>query len=164
MRLLEVEDGAIEINSAEAQVTFVAKRFQMVSRLTEGSYPDYERIVPTKFSTEVEVEKRGLLEALRIAGLFVGKLNDVSLLIKPSKGLIEVETANTEVGENMSSTSAQIRGEELTIKFNYRYLLDGINQITSDVITLSFTGNSGPVLMRNKGDNSYFYIAMPMKM
>lgn len=163
MRLLEIDDGEVEINIAKGQVTFVTKRFQMVSRLTEGSFPDYGRIIPTKFATEVTIKREELIQALRLSGLFAGKLNDVALALNASKGTIELTTANTEVGESVSRVEAAIRGDSLTISFNLRYFLDGINQLTSERIFLGFNGSSGPVLMRNQEAINYFYIAMPMR-
>lgn len=163
MRLVEVEAQDVEINIAKGQVTFVTKRFQMVSRLTEGVFPEYGRIIPAKFATEVVVVREELIQALRLSGLFVGKLNDVGLSLDASKGIIELTTANTEVGENTHRVGADIRGESLSISFNYRYFLDGITQLSSEKIFLGFNGPSGPVLMRNQNDTTYLYIAMPMR-
>ncbi len=163
LRLLDNDESIAAVDIAKGQAAVTTQRFHMISRLTEGSFPDYERIIPTKFSTEVYVRRDELLNLMRLSGLFVGKLSDVTLSVAPDKKTVTVETANADVGEQTMYVSADISGEPIRISFNYRYLIDGLSEMDAETVLLGFTGPGGPVLMRNKDDSTYFYIAMPLK-
>ncbi len=162
MRLLEREDGDVVVSLGTGQVVFQTKRFRMVSRLVEGSFPDYQRIVPVNFTTEFTLSKDTLIEMLRVAGVFVGKLSDITFHINPQEKKVEVRAQNTDVGENQLYVNTPITGKEISISFNYRYILDGLQNISGDVF-FGFASPEGPLLMRSKDDLSYFYIVMPMK-
>lgn len=161
-RLLDKEEGEVSVSIGKGQIVFLTKRFRMISRLTEGIYPDYQRIIPSSFSTEVVVSKENMLDLLRVAGLFVGKLSDIVFLVNPEKQSVEVRTVNTDIGENTTEVPAEVRGDSLQISFNYRYIMDCIQQIDGDMM-LGFTSNSGPLLVRAKNNPSYLYVVMPMK-
>ena len=162
LRLLEREDGDVAVLFGAGQVVFQTKRFRMVSRLVEGAFPDYQRIVPASFSTEFTLPKETLLDMLRVAGVFIGKLSDVMFHIKPSEKKVEVRAQNIDVGENQVYATTPITGKEMSITFNYRYIMDGLQNISGDVF-FGFASPDGPLLMRPKDDSSYFYIVMPMK-
>lgn len=163
LRLTDTDENVMEIQVSHGQVTFMTPRFHMVSRLTEGAFPDYERIMPRTFATEVYCKTAELLNTLRLSSLFASKLNDVTLVVRPGEQSVVCETANADIGENAARISADGTGDELRVSFNYRYLLDGVSAIESEKIFLGFTSASGPLLMRNNDDTSYVYIAMPMK-
>ncbi len=163
MKLLEIGDENVEISITKGQISFQTRTFLMVSRLTEGMFPEYEKIIPSKFLTEVWVKKDALLDTLKLASLFVGKLHDVTIEVSSDTKTLEITTSNTEVGENSSKIAADIIGEKIKVSFNHRYLLDGVTHLNSEDIFLGFASSSGPLVMKNKGDSSYLYIAMPMK-
>ncbi|PJE64215.1 MAG: DNA polymerase III subunit beta [Candidatus Ryanbacteria bacterium CG10_big_fil_rev_8_21_14_0_10_43_42] len=163
VRLLDNEDGSVEAYISKGYVTFLTKRFRMVSRLTEGVYPDYERIIPTKFITEAQVKRDDVLEMLRLSSVFIGKLQDVALFVDPA-GIMRVDTVNAEVGENTSHIPVEAKGETMQISFNHRYVLDGLTQLPGGDTFFGFTSASGPLLMQSKGEEGrYRYIVMPMK-
>ncbi len=161
-RLLEKEEQDISVSIGKGQIVVLSKRFRFVSRLTEGQYPDYQRIVPVSFGTEALAQKNGITDVLRVAGLFVGKLHDLTFSVDPKNQWFQARTANTDVGENTAQVAAQISGDPLQISFNYRYIMDGLQQLDGEVL-FCFTSASGPLMMRAKDDQSYFYIVMPMK-
>ena len=161
-RLLEREDGDVITSLGAGQVVFQTKRFRMVSRLIDGSFPDYQRIIPTTFTTEFTLSKDTILDLLRVAGVFVGKLSDVTFYVNPQEKKVEVQAQNVDVGENKVHIDTPITGKEVNITFNYRYIMDGLQNISGDVF-FGFASPEGPLLMRSKNDSSYFYIVMPMK-
>ncbi|OGZ45095.1 MAG: DNA polymerase III subunit beta [Candidatus Ryanbacteria bacterium RIFCSPHIGHO2_02_FULL_45_13b] len=161
-RLLEHDGGDVVVSLGAGQVVFQTKRFRMISRLVEGSFPDYQRIVPVAFTTEFTLSKDILLDMLRVAGVFVGKLSDITFHINPHDKKIEVRAQNADVGENQVHANTPVTGKEMTISFNYRYIMDGLQNMSGDVF-FGFASPEGPLLMRSKDDSSYFYIVMPMK-
>ena len=102
-------------------------KIQFTSRLIEGEYPNYQEVIPKKFETEVVFLKDEFLEKLRTASLFSGKNNEVKLIIIPKEKKIEIESQSPDLGEYKSFINGEIKGEELTISFNHRFLTKGIS-------------------------------------
>ena len=163
IRLLEIEIGEVEVTVTSGQIMIHGEQFLLVSRLTEGSFPDYDRIVPQKFTAEVIVQKETLVSVLRAISLFSSKLNDVALSLHSKNNTMKLQTANVDVGEYGADIPIQILGEELEISFNHRYLFDGVQQIESKDVFLGFSSATGPVLIKEHNGAGYFYLAMPMK-
>ena len=92
-RLLDKEEGDVSVSVGKGQIVFLTKRFRMISRLTEGIYPEYQRIIPSSFGTEAVLSKENVLDLIRVAGLFVGKLSDITFVVNPKKQSIEARTA-----------------------------------------------------------------------
>ncbi len=157
------EDKEVEIISNKNQIVFQNKSIRFISRLTEGSFPEYEQIIPKSFKTEVILKKSDMMHHIKLASVFVSRLNDISITFDPKKKKLLFNAANPDVGEHNSELDVSMQGEEMTAKFNWRYLLDGIIQVPNDYIVLSFNGEQSPLMIKGKGDNSYLYLAMPMR-
>ena len=153
----------IKIFGNNNQIVFQNKTIQFISRLTEGIFPEYEQIIPKTFITEAVVKQNSFLQQLKLASVFVGRLNDIQLLINSPKKSITLNATNSDIGEHSSSLEASIQGETVKAKFNWRYLIDGVQQIDTEYIVLGMNGEQSPLLLKGKGDTSYLYIAMPMK-
>lgn len=162
IHLLEREEEDVLVSLGKGQIVFSTKRFRLTSRLTEGSFPDYKQIIPAAFCTEFSLPKDIIMDTLRVTGLFVSKLHDITFHMQPSQKHVEVRSANADIGENTASLPVAIQGSELQISFNYRYVMDGLGQVEGDVM-FGFTSASGPLMIRTTNDTSYFYLVMPMK-
>lgn len=136
---------------------------QVVSRLIEGEYPNYQEIIPKKFTTEAVLDKNEVLNQIKTASLFSGKISEVKFKVRPDKKIVEISSQSSDVGEYNSSVPAKIKGEETEISFNYRFLLDGIANIKSSEIILELNGDSGPGVIKPVGDLNYIYVVMPIK-
>jgi len=145
------------------QVLFDFGQINLISRLVEGNYPKYENIIPQKFETKLFLNKKSLIEAIKIAGLFSSKINDIKLIVKPDQKEILLESQDINLGESQAKVEAKIEGEALVISFNYRYLLDGLNNLSGQMIFLGLNQDINPALIKNPDDNSYLYILMPIK-
>ncbi|MBI2010863.1 MAG: DNA polymerase III subunit beta [Candidatus Colwellbacteria bacterium] len=162
------EDGGVHIYLNNNQVLFEAEELEIVSRIIEGKFPDYDAIVPKEILTEILVNRSELSGALKLSGLFASRTNEVKLRIKDKK-ILEVYSADNAVGENNYLLPAKISGETakgdepLTVSFNWRYLLDGIRSGESEEVMLGLNGDEKPAVIRTPGDISYFYILMPVK-
>lgn len=158
------EDQEVEIILSGSQVLFDLGQTQIISRLIDGQYPDYQQIIPDKLQTQVVVNRQEIINNIKIASLFSGKINDIKISINPSKSLIEISSKDVDIGENKSQIKTKIEGKEkIEIIFNYRYLLDGLNNILSDKIILGLNNSASPVTIRPVGDISYTYLVMPIK-
>ncbi|MDP2676891.1 MAG: DNA polymerase III subunit beta [bacterium] len=163
IKILEIFPSSLEVVFDAHQVIFNGKTFSYFARLRDASFPQYEQIIPTSFSTEVTLKKINFLKAIRGASVFSGRLREVCFNVYPEDNLFEVVTKNSDIGEYANQIPSKITGERLSINFNYGYIIDGINQIISDDILLRFNGESKPVLIQNPYNANYIYLAMPMK-
>lgn len=166
IRILSEQDkeDMVEISIEQNQILFKTPDTQLVSRLIEGTYPNYEQLISKQFETNLILDRNEFLNAVKITSLFSSKINDLRLKIIPKKDLIEVFAQDVEVGENTSHLKGEIRGKELEIIFNYKYLLDGLNNISSEKVMLGLNGEVNPGVIKPVGDPSYVYVIMPIKL
>jgi DNA polymerase-3 subunit beta len=161
-RLLEGIESDVEVVFGDSQIAFLHDSLYITSRVVDGSFPDYKKIIPETWSTKVTVLKADLIDAFKIATIFSGKFNKVTFAVDPEKNTLTLETRSTEVGENKAEIDVKAEGEPLTVDFNYRYITDAFQAIESDSIELLFNDVSRPLVLRGSGQKDFTYIVMPM--
>ena len=163
MRIFENESGDIRLIPNKNQLFLFSERIKLISRLTEGNFPDYEEIIPKTFLTDVTIDKVLFNNSLKTASIFSGKLNEVKLEVMPDKKTAKLQASHSDLGENITNIPIETSGEKLKITFNHRYLTDGLKYVPSDKILLRFNGENKPILITGIKDNSFYYLVMPMK-
>jgi len=138
-------------------------KIQLVSKLIEGEYPNYQAIFPKESETKIVLGKNEFLNQLKAASLFASKMNEVRLKTNRKKEEIEIFSQNPELGEYQSSLSGKITGEESEVSFNYRFLIDGLSNIKSSEVIFELNGEEGPAVLKPVADTSYVYLVMPVK-
>lgn len=156
------DDETIQIFRDENQVLFKTERAELISRLIEGSFPDYAAIIPKKFVTEVTMNREEFLNAVRLAGIFGQKNSEVKVVVHPNQKTAEISSADQALGENSYLLPAKIKGEPVEAFFNWRYLTDPIKAIKTEELFVGFQEENNPALLRPMGDSSYFYILKPI--
>ncbi len=140
---------------------------EFVSKLIEGEYPKYQEIIPKDQKAEVVVDRKEFLVQLKTASIFASRINEVKLKVLPKEQKIQVLCQNSELGEHISTFSAEIKGEESEVSFNYKFLIDGLAGIRSKKISFSLskdqTGEEGPAVLRPFQDKNYLYVVMPIQ-
>jgi len=136
---------------------------QIISRLVEGEYPKYQDIIPTGHKTRVLLQRGEFLTRLKAASIFSSKLHEVNMFVDPTKGGIELQAQNTDVGENTAFMTAEITGKKTEAAFNWKFLLEGISQIKEGMIEMNFGEEDEPVTMRSLDEAGYFYMVMPIR-
>ena len=134
-----------------------------MSRLIEGTYPNYSQVIPEQSNTQVTVAGRELLERTRGVAIFARDSANV-VRIKTEAGEISISANTTEVGSSEASVKAEIDGADIQIAFNSRYLLDVLGLIGSDKVTLSFNGPHSPGVVKPAGRDDYTYVIMPVRL
>lgn len=136
---------------------------QFVSKIIEGEYPDYKTILPTKFSTQITLDKNEFLNQSRAASLFASKINEIKLKTDSKKGKLDIFSQNPDLGEYRSSVFSKIQGRDSQISFNSRFLIDGLLNISNPKVVLQLNGEEEAAILKGVDDESYIYLVMPIK-
>lgn len=146
----------------ESQIMVKVENVEVVSRLVDGKFPNYEAIIPKTIDTEAVLDRVELINALRLANSFTSKAREVKIQVKNGK-VMEVYSSDSSIGENKYIIPVKASGPDIEVVFNLSYLLEGIQTEKSEKLSIGFNDNSKPVLIKTPGNNSYFYILMPVK-
>ena len=146
------------------QILFTSDDVELMSRLIDGTYPDYEQIIPKEAETEITLDKAHLMNAVKLVSNFSGKTNDVRLSTDAEGKTVTIHSVNQFLGENKYLIPARVTGAQVAdIPFNWRYLLDGLKSIQGESVVVRLNGNNRPALMRPEGDSSFLYVVMPIR-
>ena len=146
---------------------------EVTSRLIDGQFPDYERIIPSDSATSVILGTADLLRATRVAAVFARDNSNIVRLEctpppedgTPALGQVLVKATSAEMGDNVGQLDASVRGNAGQISFNGRYLRDALEVIGSPQVDLQLTGDQRPGVLRPVGEleTSHLQIIMPMR-
>lgn len=154
----------VEIYVSENQILFVVGNIELISRLIEGQYPDYKQIIPNNTQTKAFVDKSEFVRAVKAAAIFSKTgVNDINLDLPNNKNKITITSESTQVGENIIDLEASVSGKDNGIVINYRYLLDGVNNIDKDKLQIEIIDSSTPCILKGEKNEDYLYIIMPIK-
>ncbi len=163
IRVLETMGETVVVSMNKNLISFKADDIYLVSRVIDGVFPDYRQIIPKGYATEVVVLKQDLMNALKISNIFSDKFNQVHLTVDPKGKLFQIQTKNSDVGENVTNVDAALTGDKVEINFNYKYISDCFQSIDADSVSLQLSGMNRPMVVRPvSGDQTFMYLAMPM--
>lgn len=174
INILSEKDGKLKLYFSPSQVLFelpmvetVHPQIQIVSRLIDGEYPDYQNIIPQKYEIQLILPKEQFLNHIKTASIFSGKTNEVKIKVTTQKDGVEILSQNPEFGENVSFLQGQVNyaktSKEMEVSFNYRFLVDGLLNIKDAEVIFELNGGDGPAALKSRSDASYIYIVMPIK-
>ncbi len=145
------------------QVVFVLDDVELVSRLIEGDYPEYKRIIPESFTTKLFLNKDEFTQAVKIASVFAKEsANVIKLNIKTNS--IDITANAPQVGQNKASIESKIEGETLEIAFNYKFLSDFLNVCKSQEILIELNEPLTPGCFHDQSDPQFTHIIMPVRL
>ena len=155
------DEGDVRIFLAKNQVAFQLNDVLLVSRLIDGTFPDYERVIPESSSQKVELDRREFFQVVRRAALLTtDQANLVRLAF--SKGQLVITSSSPEVGEARVSMPAKYDGPDLEIAFNPDFLKDVLGSMDEEVVNLELTDSLSPGVIR--GEGSFLHVIMPMRL
>lgn len=162
-KILDESDDSLKIAIAPGHVMFSIEDTVIYSRLLEGQFLNYKEIIREDHKTSLTINKRELQNSLERASLLAKeeKANLVKLTIKDGEMNIN---SNSEIGDVNETIQTEIEGEELSIAFNSRYILDGIKIIESEEIELKFMGSLNPCIINPVDDENYTYLVLPVRL
>lgn len=162
IRVFEGRDEELKVTIQKNQISFSTEDIYLTSRIVDGNFPDYKQIIPKGSNTEATVLKQDFISSLKISNIFSDKFNQITLKVNPGEKFFEVESNNTDIGENTTLISGALSGENVSANFNYKYILDCFQSISSDSINLQLNGKNKPMIIKPIGDTSFMYLVMPM--
>ncbi len=162
VRVLEGKNDTIKIIIGENQIACITDGVYITSKIISGSFPDYKQIIPKNFSTEVVVLKQDLINMIKSANVFSDKFNQINLTVATKKKRIECSAKNPDIGEYTGVIEGTIHGDDVSVSFNYTYLLDCLNSISQDSVVLGMNGSTKAIVVRGVSNGSFTYLLQPM--
>jgi DNA polymerase-3 subunit beta len=171
IRIISIDEADfVKITIEDGQIFFEFRGTTLVSRLINGKYPEYQHIIPGEFKTTIIGEKSEFQSAIKMASLFApGKTSEIALKMDSESGTVFIEARNGETGENSTELKLDTAGPSQEVVFNSKYLLDGMNTISSSKVAVLINAETSPVALREVDEKSgelgrdYIYIVMPIK-
>lgn len=161
-RLLSDTEGAIEMQFANNQAKFVFAGMEFVSKLVEGKFPDYNRVIPKNHHNRITMGRTALLATLqRTAILTSDKFKGVRLNIDP--GTLRVASNNAEQEEAVDELDIDYAGDSIEIGFNVTYLIDALTNMSQDMVTLELSDGNSSALFTIPDNTTFKYVVMPMR-
>lgn len=161
------EPVTITVNANKSQVLFNMGSIEMVSQLIQGTFPNYNQLIPQSYATRAVMEVTDFLRASRSASIFARDGSGiVRLQINPGEdltpGKVAISARAEEVGDNIGEIDATVEGEASKIAFNGKYLSDVLSVIAEGQVALETTSPSSPGVIRPLGSDTYLHVVMPM--
>lgn len=161
-RLLEDSDEAVTIDIAPNQIRFRFGEVELLSKLVEGKFPDYQRVIPQGNRKSIVLDRSTWSDALKRASILTSdKFKGVRFTL--TQDALKVQTSNAEQEEAVEELDVEYSGEPLDIGFNLTYLLDALDNLKTESVTCEFGDANSSALISVPGDDGFKYVVMPMR-
>lgn len=160
-KLLSETEQDLQVIVSQNQIRFSFGDVILASRLIDGTFPDYEKVIPTGNDKFLEVDSAALTTLVDRVAVIFEKSRGIKLILK--KGVLVVSAANSEEGMAEDEMEAGYDGEQLEIGFNYRYLLDILAQIKGGTVRFALQDGMSPVILQDANNAAALYVLMPMR-
>lgn len=161
-KLLDKAEEHIRITLGRNHVLFSVGDIQFLTRLIEGTYPNYEQVIPSGNEKKITVMRDVFLKtARRVAIMSREKSNAVKVDL--TENLITISSSNPDIGEAQDELAVEYKGENLSLGFNARYLIDVIEAMSSEKMIMELQAPLTPVLITEEKDENYRCVVMPMR-
>lgn len=161
-RLLSDADGMIEMQFASNQAKFSFQGMEFVTKLVEGKFPDYNRVIPKNHKNSILLGRQPLLASLqRTAILTSEKFKGVRLNIDP--GTLRVASSNSEQEEAVDELDIDYSGDSIEIGFNVTYLIDALTNMDQEMVKVELSDSNSSALITNPDNANFKYVVMPMR-
>ncbi len=163
LRSLKDDTATVQIAYDEQQARFKVLDVEIVTRLVDGQYPDYKKLLPKSFETTATLSRQALNEITKVSSLFAREAaGSITLLIDEAKKEVSISSIASQVGENTASAEAEVNGNA-SITLNSRYILDALQAFEGEKIQINVNGKLDPCILTDPKDASYLHVVMPVK-
>ena len=161
-KLLEGTQEPVEVAVSAARIEYAFGRARLLSRLIDGTFPDYERVIPTANERVAILATKPFGQAVdRVATISMEKARPVKFVFEAGK--VTVSAVSAEAGRAEEELDCDWRGEPLEIGFNARYVLDIVDQIEGPELRLEMANAAAPVVVQDPTDSALLFVLMPMR-
>ena len=162
LRSISDDMEEVEISFNDDLVRFRLGEVEIISKLIDASYPDYKRLIPKDNNIKLDADREELMRVTKLAALFARRSASGSIICEAKKpDIFSVRSVASELGENDSTLETTIK-EEGKINLNSRFLIDALNVLDEKLIHLEFSNRISPIVLRNKKNDDYTHIIMPL--
>lgn len=161
----EIEEIKFQLKETENQAVFAIGEAILSSRVLDGEFPDFEKIIPKFSSVKVKTDKEELLRAVRLASVFARDSANI-VKIKLEKDSVKVSAESSQAGNQEMMVEARVEGEKIKdfeIAFNYKFLEDLLRVIKGEEVQMDFTDINAPGVFTDPKDANYLHLIMPVK-
>ena len=161
-KLLNDVDDPVELRIGANQVTITLPGTELVTKVVDGKFPDYQRVIPVNQQRHLKANRQTVTQALQRAAILSNeKFRGVRLVM--SENTLGIVCNNNEQEEAADEIEVTYNGDPLDVGFNVTYLLDGLNAVNSEEITLSLGDANSSMLLTSEGEAGFKYVVMPMR-
>jgi DNA polymerase-3 subunit beta len=161
-KLIEETEGDVEIALSETKIRFRAGDVVLISKLIDGTFPDYERVIPLGNDKILEVDRKSFTAAVdRVSTISTEKSRSVKLGLK--SGNLTLSANSPDAGSATEELEVSYSADDMEIGFNSRYLLDIAQQIEGESAQFALADAGSPTVIRDGADASALYVLMPMR-
>ena len=151
----------ITIALSENKIRFTMEDVILTSKLIDGTYPDYERVIPTDNDKVLELGVKELSSAVDRVSVVAERTRAIKMIT--NKNHVTITTSSPDLGSAMEEVEAKYDSESLEIGYNFRYLLDILGEVKGENVKISFADGSSPSVIHDTSDASAIYVLMPMR-
>lgn len=163
LRILGDSEDEVVVTHDDQQVLFTIGDIELVTRLIEGNYPDYRKLIPSQFATSAKLARTDLTNITKVSSLFAREsAGSVTINLNEKDLAVSIRSVASQLGENTSSAAAEVSGDG-TITLNSRYILDALHALSGDEVSLSFNGKLEPCVLKDPKAADYTHVIMPLK-
>ncbi|MFQ3550282.1 MAG: DNA polymerase III subunit beta [Armatimonadota bacterium] len=144
------------------QIKFTIDNTILISRLIEGQFPNFEKVIPQEHTKKMIVPTEQFMQSVKRANI-VARDNSNRITLKSESGTLYVSSTSSNLGSVQEEVEVIMEGEDIKMAFNSKYLLDVLNVIETEAIEIELTGDINPVLIKPQGMDDYLYVLMPMQ-
>ena len=160
--LLAEKNEQVVIQTSENKIKFSIGKTKLISKVIDGKFPDYKKVVPIKNDKKLIVSSKDFINSIeRVTSVSLDRKEGVKMSIKKDNIQLSVNSANS--GEGNEIIKAEFNSDNLNISFNSKYLIDIISEIQDKRLKLNLKDSVSPVLIEDPSDNNSYYVIMPMK-
>lgn len=155
-------DFILGFSQGEKQVLFATDNTVFSSRIIEGEFPGFEKIIPKAWTTKVSVDKEDFTRAVKLASVFAKESANV-VKLKVEKNAVLIFAESSSAGNQETKIEAKTEGEGVEIAFNFRFLEDLLRSLKSEEVVISLSGASSPAVFTDPKDATFLHLIMPVK-
>lgn len=163
-RLLPTTTEPVTLVVGEGQISCIIGDVHLVSRLIDGTYPDYRQIIPKVWNSELKIPVEETQKAIRAASLFSTQgVSAVSLDIRPAEETLNITSASSQAGEHSADIGAEGTGTDNRVVLNHRFLVDGLAAVDDERAIFRVVSGEAPCVVQPEKTDDYLYIIMPIR-